>query len=432
MASSSITRVCLICNKKNDSLDLLRKHVKEEHPRAMFTACLKSRFVSQATEAYCGGQTQVFDKILIPEVAAVFGHGDSDAYYGMPENDGCGIDEEQQEKADLKTPPSTYVEVIDRLIGSQDEMPVSEMREPLDDYPVNEDGDDDEVINVNMSYEEGVLTQADNVDFCFDYDQAIKEMAARDEAAAELVAANPYSPIPVPNSPRLPIDEFAEVKKVVTNCQDQVAQHFKILEECFKAMPDKSCEVNAKKFSRACLLMHKAEKVFGLLDRVLENDETVWDDEVSDLELERVLDATQKQIIESDSPPLPSLLALPAAVVIEDPVGLNFTQSQALDYSKSVSIVPKVVKDIVQSQAYDFSVKKARCVVDAELPSTSANTTHSFVVPSKPMKRALHSIPIYVPEKVAKVVVSNDDDDDGERIRPKAFSIVRVPRIPVT
>src|SRR5271156_4516888 len=425
---ASCNRACLLCNKMCLSLDFLREHVLQAHPKSMFTPTLKRRFVSQATEAYCGGQTQAVGRVLIPEVAAVFGRDDRDSYYGQIENDGSGIDEE---KVDLKTPPSTYVELIERLICSQDEMPVSEMREPLDDYPVNEDGDD-EVINVNMSYEEGVLTQADNVDFCFDYDKAIKEMAARDEAAAELVAANPYSPIPVPNSPRLPIDEFAEVKKVVTNCQDQVAQHFKILEECFKAMPDKSCEVNAKKLSRACLLMHKAEKVFGLLDRVLENDETVWDDEVSDLELERVLDATQKQIIESDSPPLPSLLALPAAVVIEDPVGLNFTQSQALDYSKSVSIVPKVVKDIVQSQAYDFSVKKARCVVDAELPSTSANTTHSFVVPSKPMKRALHSIPIYVPEKVAKVVVSNDDDDDGERIRPKAFSIVRVPRIPVT
>src|SRR5271156_2332667 len=428
MASSSITRVCLICNKKNDSLDLLRKHVKEQHPRAMFTACLKSRFVSQATEAYCGGQTQVFDKILIPEVAAVFGHGDSDAYYGMPENDGYGIDEEQQEKADLKTPPSTYVEVIDRLIGSQDEMPVSEIREPLDYYPVNED-DDHEFINVDMSYEEGVLTQADNVDFTFDYDMAIKEMAAKDEAAAaaELFVTNPYSLMAVANSPRLPSDEFAEVKKLVSNCQDQVAQHFKTVEDCFKAMPDHCSDKNGKKLSAANLLMHKAEKVFAMLDRVLKNGEVVWDDEVSDLELQRVLDATQKQILEPESLPSPSLLV---PVVIEDPIGLNFTQTQALDFSKAVCTIPKAVKNIVQSQAYDLSVKKACFSVTpmAELPSTSADTPHSFAVPVKPLKRFLVAPTIDVSKKVAKVLVSDDDDEDGERIRPKAFSIVQVPR----
>src|SRR5271156_509247 len=409
---ASYNKICLLCNKTMESLEFLRKHVVEEHPKCMFTPTLKRKFVSQATESYCGGQTQVFEKLLIPEVAAVFGLGDSDSYYGMPENDGCGIDEEHEQKGELKTPPSTYVELVERLIMTQQEMPVSQMRAPLDDYPVDE-GDDHEFINVDMSYEEGVLTQADNAEFCFDYDKAIKEMAEKDVAGQEILI-NPYSPIAVPNSPALPSDEFAEVKKIVANCQDQMVQHFRTVEDCFKPMPDKCSETNGKKLSAANVLMHKAEKVFQMLDRVLKNNKVVWDDEVSDLELGSILDATQKQIVEHESLPSPSLL-VPAVVVIEDPIALDYTQSQALDFSKSTH--PKlVVKHDVQSQAFDFTVKKVRFLEDAkdELPSTSSDTAHSFAFPSMPKKRSLDEISMPIPPKKV-LVVSSDDEDEHVR-----------------
>src|SRR5271156_2197546 len=408
---ASYNRECLLCNKMCSSLDFLREHVLQAHPKSMFTPCLKRRFVSQATEAYVGGQTQAVGRVLIPEVAAVFGRDDRDSYYGQIENDGSGIDEEHDEKADLKTPPSTYVELIERLIGSQDEMPVSQMREPFDEY-VNED-EDHEFINVDLSYEEGVLTQADNVDFCFDYAKAIKEMVEKDEAGHEILI-NPYSPIAIPNSPALPSDDFAKVKKVVANCQDRVIEHFKIVEDCFKAMPDKCSETNGKKLSAANLLMHKAEKVFQMLDRVLKNNKVVWDDEVSDLELGSILDATQKQVVEHESLPSPSLL-VPAVVVIEDPIALDYTQSQALDFSKSTH--PKlVVKHDVQSQAFDFTVKKVRFLEDAkdELPSTSSDTAHSFAFPSMPKKRSLDEISMPIPPKKV-LVVSSDDEDEHVR-----------------
>src|SRR5271156_595407 len=96
---------------------------------------------------------------------------------------------------------------------------------------------------------------------------------------------------------------------------------------------------NGKKFSAANFLMHKAEKALGLLDRVLANDV----DEELDL-----FSQTQKQDVESRLPS-PSML-LPG----EDPVGLNFTQSQALDFSKSKTshqiAQPQLKEDAAQSQ----------------------------------------------------------------------------------
>src|SRR5271156_313407 len=215
-----MSRVCLICSMVCESLVLLRRHVQAVHPMAMFTPVLKRRFVSQATEAYCGGQTQVMEKITIPEVVAVFGKDDKDAYYSMEENDGHGIDDEHEEQLDLKTPPSTYVEVLDRLIvvdlTNDDEVDMFADDDFKKEPSILYNGNgiiDHEFIEVNMSFEEegledAVFTQADNYagDCYFDYEQAQKDVC--DQIEAEKILSNPYSPVAKKDSPPLPVDEL--------------------------------------------------------------------------------------------------------------------------------------------------------------------------------------------------------------------------------
>ena len=79
-------RHCLVCLETFDSLPHVRDHVRERHPRKVFSRKLRESYIADAAMAYCGGEQPPCwmegCAQYIPELGEVFGDSCPDAYYG--------------------------------------------------------------------------------------------------------------------------------------------------------------------------------------------------------------------------------------------------------------------------------------------------------------------------------------------------------------